>query len=477
MPVTLDDIRRERERRGAQEQARGITLQDVQAERSRRAADEAYDPFAPIGGTGDPQAVYRTNPTAEAVQEAFPTTLATPDVAGSTAGEIAGGALGTLAGPLAPVAVPALAAVGSGVGLAISRYLQDEPVTVQEVTGEAILSAIPEAVTQAGRGILRAAGASKRARFSDLAEQARREAGEVFDPPELDAVRDLFGQVAESGVKVDANAIRKHVADIGPQFDDLLQEVRRVDRGLKNAGEFEGLLSSLQGGNVAAYDIGRLQSLHSEIGKRLQSTNLPFEAKKLLGDFNYAIDDAIYNGLARGQNASKSEGTRNTLRLARAGWARIRRTEELSTIVEKAITSDKSGSGITISLGRIRDSIRKGVGKEGRSIRRGFEHDPQAKQRFYAFLDRLAPQHDSISVSLADLPPHTLGQVAGKLGDWMASIYTNTAGREAFENLVISGQGRFTHSTLANLANVARRELEREEEARSPSSAVPSLTP
>lgn len=478
MPITLEDIRRERERRlanpaqtlapVAQERPRGITLADIQAERARRAAG-GFDPFNPPGSTGDPTREYRTDPQAEAVQEAFPTTLASGDVAGPTIGEVIGGGVGAMTGPAAPVAVPLLAAAGSGIGLVASRWLQGEPVTAQEVTGEALTSIIPEVITQGGRAVLRASKQAKAARFADLAQQARREAGEVFDPPEKALVSGLFDQVAESGVRVDTSSMQKFIGGLGPRYDDLVKEVRRIDNSLKTGGQFEDVITRMQAGQRGAFDIGRLQALRSELRKRAQTTNLPFEAKELIGDLEQAVDDSIFNGLARGQHAAEAESTRNTLKMARAGYAKLRRTEELQGIVENAITADKSGSGVTISLGRIKDTIRKGTGKAGKSIQRGFEHDPQAKQRFYDFLDRLGPQHDKINVSLADLPPQLLGQSIGLIGDWMATIYTSAAGREAFEQLVTSGQGKLTHSTLANLANVARRELEEQSEATRPS--------
>jgi hypothetical protein len=504
MPVTLEDIRRERERRLAapaetlaplaqKPQKVGITLDDIRRERERRAAG-GFDPFNPPGGTGDPSAEYRTDPGAEAIQEAFnPATAAvggvgaaaraasrlgagamgasiggsSSDVAGPTAGEIAGGAVGTLV-PGAAVAVPALAAAGAGIGLMASRWLQGEPVTSQEVFGEAILSAIPETVTGVGKGVLRASKKARQARFADLAEQARREAGEVFQPPEKAMVSGLFDQVAESGVKADTGAIQRFMGEAGPRYDDLLKEVRRIDNSLKSGGQFEDMVSRLQAGQRGAFDLGRLQALHSEVGKRLQTTNLPFEAKELLRDFNYSIDNAIYNGLAKGQHAAKADSTRDTLRMARAGWAKVRRTEELQGLVEDAITAEGNGTAVKINLGKIRDTIRRGTGKRGKSILRGFEHDPQAKQSFNAFLDRLGPKYDAITVSLADLPPQTLGMSLSKIGEWMATIYSSTPrGREAFENLVISGQGKLTHSSLANLANAFIRYAGEEQEARS----------
>lgn len=495
MPITLDDIRRERERRQVQSQRQladpagaalqqgaspspGITLADIQAERARRSA--SADPFAPIGGTGSPTDEFRTNPRDEAVQEAFPTTLAGGDNAGATIGEVIGGGLGTLTGPAAPVAVPALASVGAGIGLAVSRFVQGEPVTMQEITGEALTSAIPEVATQVGKGLLRASKAARQARFSDLTQQVRQQTSQVFNPPEAELVKNLFQQVDQSGVKVGTDAIQKHLGGLGPRYNDLLQEVRRLDRSIKSGGEFETLVEGLQAGRRGAYDIGRLQTLRSELRKRGQTTNLPFEARELIGDFQAATDDAIYRGLAKGQHAAEADSVRDSLRTARAGYARLRRTEELQGIVEGAITSDKSGVGLTISLGRIKDTIRKGTGKAGKSIQRGFEHDPVSRQQFYKFLDDLGPKHDAINVTLADLPPHTLGDVAAKIGDYMATIYTSTAGREAFKDLVSSGNGRFTHSTIANLANVARRELDRAGEEPGPrasSFTIPNSPP
>jgi hypothetical protein len=332
------------------------------------------------------------------------------------------------------------------------------------VTGEALTSLIPEVITQSGRAVVRASKQAKRARFEDLATQARREVGEVFQPPEAGLVKGLFDQVSESGVRVDTGAIQKFTGGLGARYDDLVKEVRRIDNSLKTGGQFEDMVTRLQAGQRGAFDIGRLQTLRSELRKRKGLTNMPFEAQELLGDFQSAVDDAIFNGLARGQHAAEGESVRNTLKLARAGYAKLRRTEELQGLVEKAITSEGSGTGVTINLGRIKDAIRKGTGREGKSIQRGFEHDPQAKKRFYDFLDRLGPQHEKINVSLADLPPHTLGASISKIGEWMSTIYTSTAGQEAFEQLVTSGQGKFTHSTLATLANVARRELAAQED-------------
>ena len=201
---------------------------------------------------------------------------------------------------------------------------------------------------------------------------------------------------------------------------------------------------------------------------KLKETNgRQWESFELIDGLDRAVDDAIFRGLARGQNAARAGGTRDLLRAARAGWAKIRRTEELGRIVESSISTGGSGKDITVRIGGIKDRIRKGTGKEGRSIQRTFEHDPKAKKEFMDFLDRAGNTYDQINVSLADLPPHIVGDFAGKIGDWMASIFTSTAGQKSFERLMITGNGKFTANTIATLANLTRREFERAEEVQS----------
>jgi hypothetical protein len=234
-------------------------------------------------------------------------------------------------------------------------------------------------------------------------------------------------------------------------------EIKRIDTQLKTGGRYEALTQGLLTGTRGGYDIGQLQTLHSELRKRRQAFQ-PVEAKQLLDDFAGAVDSAIFTGLVRGRNAATSDATRATLQQSRQAWSRLRAAEELGSIVEDVITSGRSGRDLTIHLGRIRDTVRKGTGHAGKSLLRAFEHDPAAKERFTTVLDTLGKEYDKITVSLRDLPPEALGVVAGKVGDVVATLLTTVAGQRLFRNLVTQGSGLLTFDAALTAANAVRRE-------------------
>lgn len=487
MAITREDIQRELARR------RGLIhgpIQESPQEQSTPTTTETQAQEEPglgmkivntLNTVGQPEFLSNVADVAPDVGAALVPSFEQAENVLPAAGEIIGGTLGLKTGPAAPVATPAFAAAGAGIGRGISetisRWLQGEPITIQDIgqpaVEEAMLSAFPEVATQVGKAAMRAGKFGKqaiqRAQFKDIASRVRAEAGEVFQPPDKDLVRGLFKQVGDSGVRVDVDPIRRHLGSVGDRYDPLLKEVRFIDNKLKTGGEFMNLMGRIQAGQRGAYDIGRLQDFRSAINDHLRrSPNMLHEAEKTLEGFADAIDDAIFNGLARGQQAATAPSVRNMLRVAREGWARILRTEDLQKMVESNIRSDNIGTGIRVSLGTLQDQIRKGSGREGRRILKSFEHAPTQRKEFMDFLDRLRLESDTLSVSLADVPVPYLGEIMTKIGDNLAVIYSSAAGREMFEELMVNNRGRFTHSSLANLANVARRELDAVQEERRP---------
>ena len=386
-----------------------------------------------------------------------------PEGVGPLVGEIAGGTIGSVVAP--GVGTIAGGAAGAGLGQAVEDWILIGEVDPKRAAVEAGLSLLPEvaetALRAGVRSVLRSSAGGKIIRFAEAARRAREMPGAVFDPPEKRQVAQLFEQVRQSGVKIDTSPVRGHVQGLtSGKYDELLSEVKRIDRGLKTGGRFEALVKNLRGQGtgpqVAGWDIGDLQTLRSEVRKRKEAVK-PVEAKQLLEDFQDEVDDAIDFGLAKGRVPAGD--VPQVLQEARRGWARLRSAEEMTDAIERSITSTPDLSVQTFNLRQFFDNIRRKAGRQAEQINRALDLTPGGRARFEADIDNISELYKTIEMPLTDVAGFRRSFVIGGLGQMLSRIMSSDVGRKLFSEAVIYGRGRVSPNLMAAIASYARREM------------------
>ncbi|HET9663680.1 MAG TPA: hypothetical protein VFP00_05570 [Burkholderiales bacterium] len=388
-------------------------------------------------------------------------------------------AVGEIAGSLVPgPAKPLTAAAGAVAGLTAEKLIREGRLqTLHEAGTEAGLTLLPEAVESGGRAVgramLRNLPGGKLLRFEEAARQARQLPEYVFEPPERQAVGRVFETVRQSGLKVDVGNMRGYITALPTEkYDELLSEVKRIDRQLKTGGRYTQLVEALhspQGATLAGYDIGDLQTLRSELRKRADQL-APVEAKQLLKDAQDAVDETIDQGIARGRVPRGQ--TPEILADARRQYARLRASEDMSTMIERSITSTPDLGMQGFTLRKFADALRTGRSEISQSVKRALDKTPGAAERLENALAFIAKNFTTIEFPLTDVSGFRRNFLVAGFGQMLSTIMLTDTGRSLFTQAVMQGRGRMSPNTVAAIFNMARREITGE-----PSAGQQLLTP
>ena len=384
----------------------------------------------------------------------------------------AGELTGSLAGPYGAVA-------GSVAGKALEDILNEGETSAKSLGMEAVLTAVPEVFEAVGRPIarwlIRSTEGAKQIRFSDAAQRARRELPQVFEPPTKQAVDAQFEALRSAGVDINFGDMVDVFRDFSaPRFDVLMEEVKRIDRKLKTGGRYAKIIGDVRAGRLAATsDVGDLQTLRSELRKRVDELELGSEGRQLVKDLQFDIDDAIDNAIVtKGPGAGLAP---TAARDARRAYARYRAGEEMADFVEQKITSTPDISDVQFNLRSLWDDLRRNRGRDAKQVNRALDMTPGAREALAEVIERLQKNFQRIELSLADVSRGRRMWIIAMVGGWLSDIMLTVGGRRLFEQAVLQGRGRLSPNTLAVIANIARREIQEQSRTGQARTRVPAF--
>jgi hypothetical protein len=365
--------------------------------------------------------------------------------------------------------------MGTTGGQALEDYInKDQAPTLsglgQQFAGNLVSDLAFQGAESLGRGALRGIArnipAGAKIRFDAAAQRARQLAARTFQPLPLDEISPMFEQVRNSGVRVADDTTTSFLTQLQQgRYDDLLHEVRQIDRAAKNGGLYEDLLGRLRGAGAEegvsriGLDIGEAQTLSSGIRKRLEATNAEYQGRQLLKDFRESLDSDIFSGAAVGPEAVSPGATQQLLQNARREYARFRGAEELSGLVEDNIRSTPDLKQQSFALNNLVDALRKDRTKVAQDVNRALEYTPNARGNFDKEIDELAKNFQTIEVVMADVTGIRRNPVVAGLGQLFGLVLLSDAGRKVFTNAVVNGRGTVSINALALAASVARNDL------------------
>jgi hypothetical protein len=377
------------------------------------------------------------------------------------AGAAAGGMLGAVIPE--PLKAPAAAILSAG-GFAAEKKIRGEPVEPMDLVKEAIMSFVPEVLESTVRGASRALGRISRGgqelRVDEAARRAAVAAPQIFQAPEREAVRHVFELVRQSGVRMDTAPIAQEVRTLtAGKYDELLSEIRRVDNVHKTGGRYEQLVTNLRRGTgpqITGYDIGDLQQLHSTVRQRTQGL-ASVEARQLLQDFNASIDTAIQSGLTRGGTAAGN--TPQLLQEARRNWARVRAAEDLGELLTTSPVSKITGNGDrrAFYMDRLLNLLNDNDSQLARSVNRSMGFQPEAQQRFQAFVQELRDILPGKVLEISDVSALRRFAPVAAVDRALSYLLTSPTGQMLFRNAIVEGRGMVSMNTVAELVNATRR--------------------
>ena len=360
------------------------------------------------------------------------------------------------AGMVTPgAAKPFVAAGAAGVGEAIEEVLHGERLDPKKIGLEAGLSFLPELGESAARWgirwLVRGTEGAKQIRWSEAARRARETFPAIYNPPTRQAVDRSFEALRKAGVSVDVSDFAGAIQDLTDgKFDDLLGEVRRIDRRLKTGGRYTEAIQATRRGEPLTLDVGDLQTFRSELRKRAGEM-APVEAQQLLRDVQFDVDDAVDTALAR-------EGMPGLAQQARRDYARLKASEEMVDLVERKITSAPDLSSVQFNLRAFYDDLRRSQTRQARQINRALDYTPGARAAMEREIDDLSKLFRKIELPVADVSRGRRWALVAALGGWLSDIMLTQLGRDLFHQTVIQGRGRISPNALAAIASVARRE-------------------
>lgn len=376
-------------------------------------------------------------------------------------GELVGQQVGSAVMPGAGTAVGGT--LGAVAGLTAGTLASEGRLpSWKEVGKEAVWSALPEVGESALRGVARVVGRGTQGgrliRLDEAARRARALPG-VFQSQTRQQVGQAFDAVRASGVQLDVGPIRQEVQALRPgKYADLLAEVQRIDRQHRTGRRYQQIVERLrQGGGVqvAGLPVGDLQDLRSHLRARAEGLT-SFEARQLVEDFQGAVDDAIDQGIARGR--APTGMTVADLQEARRQWARVRAHDDLSTLVERTVTTTPDLTMSSLNLRQLADALRRNESPLARRINRSMDHTPGARAAFQREIDDLSTLFQTVELPMADV--FGLWRAPGFAGfrQLISGALASQHGRQIFRDAIIEGRGRLSVNALAAAVNAARRE-------------------
>lgn len=366
----------------------------------------------------------------QTLQEGFESLGMAGEIGATTGAELIGQRVGGALG--APFGPPGIAlgtagggALGSGAGLVLSRKLQGRPgPTMTELGTEMGLSALPEfaepAVKRMFRGMLRQSPAAQILRREEATRLARETPQRAFQPTTRAEAGALFDAVRDSGVQFDLGSVAAGLGDLTEgQVNDVLREVRRLDRQNLTGGRWEGTIRGILDESVGTHDIGDLQAMHSALRKRIEGMKT-FEGQQLLQDLADDIDEAIFTAPTTPGGAE----ARAQLGEARRQWARIRGAEELGEFLEDSIGTTSDASRELLSFATLRNQLRRNRTPRAKAVNRALDATPGARpifdeamtevQQFFQLIER------PIGSDVTGLARSSIvGEMMRQLGDMM----------------------------------------------------------
>lgn len=408
------------------------------------------------------------------------------DMAGPTFGEGIGSMIGGLAGPAGAVLG---GAVGAGAGLIAGRTASGQSVSPGEVATEAGLSLLPEALEPVGRKFLRyliKGSKSYKQVAMDTAHDIATKMGKVaFDPPQREAVDNMFNMVRQSGMKVDTSGVAQLHLDALDDTDMKRLRVMMDDIGAHpkdptgpkpGARVFAQLEAAKKAGGGIGIDIGDLQNVRSSLSKQIAYDQGHISANNELAERAVSmIDSSIEEALQAG---GKNEETAKLLKSARAQWHRYRAAEDMGTLTAKLSNWDDSLEFQRINLAGLKKALDTPQTKLQQNVRRSLDSIPGAKDEIGKSLERMSKIMKTIEV---DVPKGTnmavmagiggaiggpMGAMAGAAGGAsdminlpraLGTILANRHSREALERIALEKRGVIPYGTYAMLFNAARR--------------------
>ena len=178
----------------------------------------------------------------------------------------------------------------------------------------------------------------------------------------------------------------------------------------------------------------------------------PLEARQLLKDVQYDIDEAIDAGL-------EASGMGDLARQARRDYARLKASEEMSDLVERKITSSPDITDVQLNLRSLHDDLRRNTSRQAQQLNRSLNLTPGAREALQREMDELSKLFRRIELPLADVGRGRRFWIVGMLGGWLSDIMLTTVGRDLFHQAVVQGRGRLSVNALSTILNASRREL------------------
>jgi hypothetical protein len=345
-------------------------------------------PPAPAAVGGVPLSEIAAIPGVQAVR-ALSTTAAAENTAAGL-GEVAGRVIGFAGGPAGSIAG---GAVGAGAGLALQRLVTGQDVKPGEMALEMGLSVLPDAIARPVMGIGRALARTRpgiRAVEDKAARFFSNKAVEAFDPPDEIAVNQLFDLVRGTGAKLEPQALAKPLtAMTKKQFKQASQFLINMPAppGKSSEAFGEGVVEALENirnGTGAQIDIGTLQHIRSQIGKKIFDVKSN-SAKDTLGSLKDAIDDAIEKG--------KFVGPVNPAPLlaeARGAFARMKQTEEFMTFIDSKVARQlKEGNAFSFNFGNLIQGLDKPTSKIEKRAFAALQKNPAARVAVKDFIKNM----------------------------------------------------------------------------------------
>lgn len=364
-------------------------------------------------------------------------------------GELGGSAV--TPGPAKPLG----GAAGAGAGKALEQLLLEGKLEPGEIGAEMGISLLPEVLESVGRWgirtLVRGTEGAKQIRWSEAARQAREALPDVFGAQKRGTVTAMFDRLREAGLSINVADFAGSIQDLSPgKFDDLMSEIRRIDRRSMTGKRYAEAFEAARAGDVSSLQAGDLQDLRSALRKRIEDVD-PIEAKQLLRDVQDDIDSAIDAGLV-------AAGQGDLAREARRQYARLRASEEMTDFIERKITSSPDLADVQFNLRSLHDDLRRNVSRQAKQINRSLDLTPGARQAFEAEMNEIAKLYNRIELPLADVSRGRRFWVVAALGGWLSEIMLSQLGRDLFRQTILQGRGRMSPNALATIANVAIRE-------------------
>jgi hypothetical protein len=334
--------------------------------------------------------------------------------------------------------------------------------TWKEIGREAVWSAVPEIAESTVRGIVRHIGRGTQGgrliRLDEAARRARDLPG-VFQAPPRQQVGQQFDAVRASGLQLDTGIMQQEIQGLRQgKYEDLLAEVRRIDRGHKTGRRYEQLVENLRnpgpGVRVAGWPVGDLQQLRSAVRARAEELT-SHEARQLLEDFQGAVDDAIDAGIARGRVPTGM--TVADLQEARRQWARVRAHEDLSTLVERTIDVTPDLTMSSFKLKQLANSLRRNEGPLAQRINRALDQTG-TRGAFQRDIEEVSQLYQTVELPLADVFGIWRAPGFAVVRQMISGVLASPTGRQIFRDAIIEGRGRLSLNGFAAAVNAARRE-------------------